>query len=64
FLIKHMKRLKELGVKTLYVEHLLTDLLQHELNTFHDTLIMPSYLKAYLKPPDNGHMPMYTGPDN
>lgn len=64
FLIKHMKRLKELGVKTLYVEHLLTDLLQHELNTFHDTLIMPSYLKAYLKQQDNGHMPMYTGPDN
>ncbi|RUQ46417.1 membrane-targeted effector domain-containing toxin [Corynebacterium pseudodiphtheriticum] len=42
FLIKHMKLLKKQGVKTLYVEHLLTDLHQHELDILHDTLKCPA----------------------
>ncbi|UOK39595.1 membrane-targeted effector domain-containing toxin [Pseudomonas palleroniana] len=63
FLIKHMKLLKKQGVKTLYVEHLLTDLHQHELDILHDTLKMPSGLQAYLNAQDQGHMLMYTGPN-
>ncbi|NVZ72411.1 membrane-targeted effector domain-containing toxin [Pseudomonas costantinii] len=63
FLIQHMKLLKQQGVKTLYVEHLLTDLHQHELDILHDSLKMPSYLKAYLKQQDHGHMLNYQGPN-
>lgn len=62
FLIEHMKLLKEQGVKTLYFEHLLTDLHQHELNVLHDTFTMPVHLKAYLKRLDAGQMPHYEGP--
>ena len=62
FLIKHMKLLKKEGIKTLYVEHLLTDLHQAELETLHSTLKMPDNLKRYLKAQDAGHMSNYTGP--
>ena len=63
FLIKHMKKLKALKVKTLYVEHLLTDLHQAELDTFFRTAKMPHNLKDYLKAQDAGHMPLYSGPN-
>lgn len=60
----HMKLLKKQGVKTLYLEHLLTDLHQEALDTFHRTAKMPAVLKNYLKYLDSGHMPMYGGPHN
>jgi hypothetical protein len=61
---KQMKSLKKAGFKTLYVELLLTDLHQAELNIFHRTQRMPSRLKAYLRDQDFGHMsPFYTGKD-
>ncbi|TFY89447.1 toxin [Pseudomonas nabeulensis] len=62
FLIEHMKLLKKQGVQTLYFEHLLTDLHQHELDIFHKRLKMPEDLKAYLKRQDGGHMLNYQGP--
>ncbi|WLH82958.1 membrane-targeted effector domain-containing toxin [Pseudomonas sp. FP2338] len=61
FLIKYMKLLKEQGVKTLYLEHLLTDLHQLELDVFYNTLKMPENLKRYLRAQDLGHMRGYTG---
>lgn len=62
FLIKYMKLLKEQGVKTLYLEHLLTDLHQLELDVFYNTLKMPENLKRYLRAQDIGHMVSdYTG---
>lgn len=63
FLIKHMKWLKKQGVKTLYVEHLLTDMHQAQLESFHSTLKMPDRLQRYLKAQDQGHMWRYTGPN-
>ncbi|KAF1007536.1 MAG: hypothetical protein GAK32_02271 [Pseudomonas fluorescens] len=63
FLIKHMGLLKKQGVKTLYFEHLLTDLHQHELDLFQRTLKMPRDLEAYLKLQDHGQMPHYQGPN-
>ncbi|MGY2290731.1 dermonecrotic toxin domain-containing protein [Pseudomonas sp. SDO528_S397] len=63
FLINHMKLLKKQGVKTLYIEHLLTDLHQRELDLFHDTLNMPGELKDYLKRQDRGQMFDYQGPN-
>ncbi|WP_223547875.1 membrane-targeted effector domain-containing toxin [Pseudomonas sp. A-B-19] len=64
FLKKHMKQLKQQGYKTLYVEHLLTDLHQAELEAFHQTQRFSDKLKAYLKAQDRGHMLLYTGSDN
>ncbi len=58
---EHMKRLKKQGVKTLYIEHLLTDLHQEALDIYHRTSKMPEVLKNYLKFLDSGHMPMYGG---
>ncbi len=63
FLITQMKTLKETGFKTLYVEHLLTDLHQVELDLFQRTQQLPDRLKAYLRQQDIGHMPHYSGPD-
>ncbi|SDZ55153.1 membrane-targeted effector domain-containing toxin [Pseudomonas salomonii] len=64
FLINYMKLLKEQGVKTLYLEHLLTDLHQLELEAFYSTLKMPDNLKRYLRAQDLGHMPHgYSGSD-
>ncbi len=61
FLIKHMELLRDQGVKTLYVEHLFTDLHQADLDTFHRTTQMPRNLRAYLRVQDKGHMFEYTG---
>jgi hypothetical protein len=58
-----MKTFKEAGFKTLYVEHLLTDLHQTELDLFQRTQRVPGRLKAYLKGQDEGHMWPYSGPD-
>ncbi|OAE13718.1 hypothetical protein AZH11_03820 [Pseudomonas simiae] len=63
FLIKYMKMLKKQGVKTLYVEHLLTDLHQAALEEFFNTLKMPENLKRYLRAQDRGHMRGYSGDD-
>ncbi len=63
FLRTQMKTLKEAGFKTLYVEHLLTDMHQAELDLFHRTQRMPDRLKAYLNSQDQGHMRGYSGPD-
>jgi len=59
----HMKSIKEAGFQTLYVEHLLTDLHQAELDIFHRTQRFPERLKSYLKAQDGGHMPRYRGLD-
>lgn len=61
FLIKHMKSLKKQGVKTLYMEHVLTDLHQDALDAFHTTLKMPTSLESYLLMMDRGQMPTYRG---
>lgn len=61
---KQMKKIQQAGFKTLYVEHLLTDLHQAELDIFHQTQHLPSGLKIYLKNQDSGHMgPFYNGPN-
>jgi hypothetical protein len=61
---KQMKNIKKLGFKTLYVEHLLTDLHQAHLDAFHLTQRMPNRLKTYLRNQDVGHMgPFYNGAD-
>ncbi|TWD49331.1 membrane-targeted effector domain-containing toxin [Pseudomonas sp. SJZ131] len=61
---KQMKKIKDAGFKTLYVEHLLTDLHQAELDVFHQTQWLAPKLKAYLKYLDSGHMgPFYDGPN-
>ncbi|MDQ0741368.1 membrane-targeted effector domain-containing toxin [Pseudomonas sp. W4I3] len=64
FLINHMKLLKKQGVKTLYMEHLLTDLHQAELESFFSTQKMPESLKGYLRSQDIGHMHLYAGEAN
>jgi hypothetical protein len=61
FLIKHMKLLKKQGVKTLYVEHLLTDIHQADLDLMYKGGKMSGDLKNYLKRQDRGHMPHYNG---
>jgi hypothetical protein len=61
FLIKHMKLFKAQGVKTLYVEHLLTDLHQAELEVFFSTQKMPKSLKRYLSSQNLGHMGSQVG---
>ncbi|WP_338724117.1 membrane-targeted effector domain-containing toxin [Pseudomonas tolaasii] len=62
-LIDNFKLLKKQGVKTLYMEHLLTDLHQAALETYQRTLKMPPILEHYLLSLDAGHMPQYRGPD-
>lgn len=59
----HMKKLKELEFKTLYIEHLLTDMHQAELDLFLSTQRLPDNLKHYLQQLDHGHMPGYKGND-
>jgi hypothetical protein len=63
FLIKYMKWLKKQGVKTLYMEHLLTDLHQAQLEVFHTTQKMPEGLKRWLLMQDAGQMLDYSGPN-
>ncbi|WP_455825519.1 dermonecrotic toxin domain-containing protein [Pseudomonas graminis] len=59
-----MKAIKDAGYKTLYIEHLFTDLHQAELDIFQRTQRLPDALKARLRQLDVGHMPFYSGPDN
>jgi len=62
-LTQHMAAFKEAGYKTLYVEHLLTDLHQQELDVFLRTQHMPDRLRNYLRKQDGGQMPGYRGPN-
>lgn len=55
FLIDNMGQLAKQNVRTLYMEHLLTDLHQVDLDTFARTGKMPQTLKAYLNEMDWGH---------
>lgn len=55
-LIEHMPRFAKAGVDTLYMEHLLTDAHQLDLDTFLTTGKMPPSLKSYLQSLDAGHM--------
>ncbi|AZF49474.1 membrane-targeted effector domain-containing toxin [Pseudomonas sp. R2-7-07] len=55
-LITQMETIKKLGFKTLYVEHLYTDLHQAELEVFLKTQQLPDNLKRYLKQQDIDHM--------
>jgi len=59
----YMGKLKELEFKTLYVEHLLTDMHQAELDMFLSTQRLPNNLRRYLMQLDGGHMPDYKGSD-
>ena len=56
FLIDNMELLARKKVKTLYMEHLLTDFHQADLDTFAATGVMPIKLEKYLKGLDVGHM--------
>ena len=55
FFIDNMGALTKRGVKTLYMEHLLTDFHQADLDTFARTGNMPKPLKSYIKNLDAGH---------
>lgn len=63
WLIDHLIHLKQHKVKTLYVEHLQTDLHQADLDIFYNSWRMPDNLKAFLRSQDKGHMPLYSGTD-
>ncbi|MGY2262327.1 membrane-targeted effector domain-containing toxin [Pseudomonas sp. SDO55104_S430] len=56
WLIENMPLLARKGVKTLYMEHLLTDFHQAALDNFASTSVMPADLELYLQALDNGHM--------
>ncbi|MFI8226801.1 toxin [Pseudomonas sp. NPDC085632] len=60
---KYMQAFKEAGYETLYMEHLMTDLHQFELDVFYRTQRMPEGLNAFLLEQDRGHMPHYFGND-
>lgn len=64
FFIKHMGDLKKQGVKTLYIEHLQTDLHQLELDTFKQRSKMPDTLKTFVKEQDLNQMRFYDGKTN
>lgn len=55
FLIEHMPLLAKLKVKTLYMEHLLSDFHQADLATFARTGEMPQELADYVRDLDKGH---------
>ena len=61
-LIDQMSVLKAQGVKTLYMEHLFTDLHQVHLDAFHQTGVLAKPLKDHLWTLDRGHMIEYQGP--
>ncbi len=63
WLRNYMEKLKALEFKTLYVEHLLTDMHQAQLDTFLSSQRLPDNLKRYLSQLDSGHMPGYKGND-
>lgn len=54
FLIDNMAQLKQQQVKVLYMEHLMTDFQQADLDVFNRTGRMPEALKAYVKDLDHG----------
>lgn len=56
FIIDNMPLLAQQNVKTLYMEHLLTDLHQVDLDRFFDTGIMSDKLLKDLRTLDTGHM--------
>ena len=56
FLIDNMQALAEQDVKTLYMEHLLTDFHQTGLDAFAETSVMPRDLEAYLTELDAGQL--------
>ena len=56
FLIDNMEHLARQNVKTLYMEHLLTDFHQADLDEFFNSGSMPESLEQYLKGLDHGHM--------
>ncbi|KAA0971543.1 membrane-targeted effector domain-containing toxin [Pseudomonas sp. ANT_H12B] len=56
WLIENMELLAGKHVKTLYMEHLLTDFHQAALDSFFETGVMPKELETYLSVLDIGHM--------
>lgn len=60
-LIDNMALLVRLKVRTLYLEHLMTDLHQADLDLFARTGRMPNTLNRYLKSLDRGHWTDSTG---
>lgn len=56
FLIDNMEHLARQNVKTLYMEHLLTDFHQADLDEFFNTGSMPESLEQYLEGLDHGHL--------
>lgn len=54
-LIENMEILSKQKVRTLYMEHLLTDFHQADLDAFTKTGVMPENLERYLKELDAGH---------
>ncbi|WP_192552313.1 membrane-targeted effector domain-containing toxin [Pseudomonas sp. IzPS59] len=56
WLIEQMPVLARKGVKTLYMEHLLTDFHQAALDNFARTSVMPRDLELYLEGLDQGHI--------
>ncbi|WP_341959677.1 membrane-targeted effector domain-containing toxin [Pseudomonas sp. RC10] len=61
FLIDNMGQLAKQKVRTLYLEHVLTDLHQVDLDTFARTGRMPKTLQSYLEDLDWGHFTDSTG---
>lgn len=59
----YMKTLKKAGYETLYMEHLMTDLHQVDLDLFYRTQHMSERLKNFLREQDGGQMPLYIGND-
>ncbi|MBI3907624.1 MAG: membrane-targeted effector domain-containing toxin [Pseudomonas fluorescens] len=55
FLIENMEILSKQKVKTLYMEHLLNDFHQADLDVFNRSGVMSKNLKSYLKKLDAGH---------
>ncbi|WP_460117708.1 membrane-targeted effector domain-containing toxin [Pseudomonas sp. S2_C03] len=56
WLIENMELMARKGVKTLYMEHLLTDFHQASLDSFARSGVMPRDLEMYLQSLDTGHM--------
>lgn len=56
FIIDNLPLLVQQNVKTLYMEHLLTDLHQLDLDRFFETGVMSDNLLSSLRSLDNGHM--------
>ncbi|UZJ59619.1 membrane-targeted effector domain-containing toxin [Pseudomonas sp. KU26590] len=61
FLIEQMPRLAKLKVRTLYMEHLMTDFHQADLDAFYKTGQMSPQLETYVETLDKGHRTDPTG---